>query len=151
MNRLIPYFIVVLFLIAALAIPSVVLSKEYEVELNWRHSGIGMNTFVFVHAVTESGPWKGPLKNVYSVDISDLNPIAVDRDDKLKEWKTTITINVEGDNEPIWWVCYAKTSYEVVSDISEPVMSKFVLEINPPGNLRNTGVFFKQTLTVHFI
>lgn len=140
-------FVFVLLLVAALAIPSVVLSKEYQVELNWTHSGTGHTQFVFVHAVTESGPWEGPVRNLHSVNISDLVPNEVDG---KKYWKTTITIDVEDDNKPVWWVCYAKTSYDTISDISHPVKSKFVLP--SPKRFQNVIDLFEHTkVVVNFI
>lgn len=106
-------------ILALLLISTSAIAEEFNVEINWTHSGRGMDKFIFQYATTSSGVWSNPLP----VLISSLVPSVVG---DVKYWSVVLVVEADNVNELRWWRCYAETSYGKQSNISEPSQKKIM-------------------------
>jgi len=133
----------ILVLITMLIIPQYVIAKTFEITFHWKHSGTGMDKFVFISSPINVGPWIGSPNPVM---IKDLTPTVVEEENR---WKTTITVEAETFDDIQWWVVYAETSYGKKSATSEPAQA--VLTPDQPRSLRKMNVVVPNKVLVTFI
>jgi len=126
-----------------LLIPQYVFAKTFEVTFHWKHSGTGMDKFVFIPSNINVGPW---VSNPNPVMIENLTPTVVDEEN---HWKTTITVEAENFDDIQWWVVYAETSYGKKSATSEPAQA--LLTPDQPRSLRKLNTIIPNQVIVTFI